>query len=170
MTGAARFAVESRNRIRGDVERLSAIGTVLILLLLGFIYRSPRLLLLGIVPVATGALASISAVSLAFGHVHGITLGFGIALIGEAIDYAIYIFIQGNHARLWRTIRLGVLTSLIGFSTLLFSGFPGLAQLGLFAVTGVLTASVVTWGLLGPMFVARLGAGAAAARSGAARR
>src|SRR5690606_10189746 len=28
----------------------------------------------------------------------------------------------------------------------------GLTQLGLFAVTGVLTASVVTWGLLGPMF------------------
>ena len=152
VTGAARFAVESRSRIRGDVERLSAIGSVLIVLLLGFIYRSPRLLLLGLVPVATGALASISAVSLAFGQVHGITLGFGIALIGEAIDYAIYIFIQGNHARLWRTIRLGVLTSLIGFSTLLFSGFPGLAQLGLFAVTGILTASIVTWGLLGPMF------------------
>ena len=152
VTGAARFAVESRSRIRGDVERLSAIGSVLIVLLLGFIYRSPRLLLLGLVPVATGAIASISAVSLAFGYVHGITLGFGIALIGEAIDYAIYIFIQGNHAGLWRTIRLGVLTSLIGFSTLLFSGFPGLAQLGLFAATGILTASLVTWGLLGPMF------------------
>lgn len=152
VTGAARFAVESRNRIRSDVERLSAVGSVLILLLLGSIYRSPRLLVLGVVPVATGALASIAAVSLAFGHVHGITLGFGIALIGEAIDYAIYIFIQGHHARLWRTIRLGVLTSLIGFSALLFSGFPGLAQLGLFAVTGILTASVVTWGLLGPMF------------------
>ena len=152
VTGAARFAVESRNRIRADVERLSAIGTILILLMLGFIYRSPRLLLVGIVPVVTGALASICAVSLAFGHVHGITLGFGIALIGEAIDYAIYIFIQGSHARLWRTMRLGVLTSLIGFSTLLFSGFPGLAQLGLFSVTGILTAAIVTWGLLGPSF------------------
>jgi predicted exporter len=153
VTGAARFAVESRARIRADVERLSTIGALLIVLLLGFVYRSPKLLLLGLAPVATGALASTSAVSLAFGHVHGITLGFGIALIGEAIDYAIYVFIQGNHSRLWRTIRLGVLTSLIGFSTLLFSGFPGLAQLGLFAVVGVLTASIVTWGLLGPMFV-----------------
>ncbi|MBA3477845.1 MAG: MMPL family transporter, partial [Lautropia sp.] len=152
VTGAARFAVEARHRIRSDVERLSLIGSALILLLLGFIYRSPRLLLLGVVPVASGALASIAAVSLVFGQVHGITLGFGIALIGEAIDYAIYIFIQGNHARLWRTIRLGVLTSLIGFSTLLWSGFPGLSQLGLFAVTGILTAALVTGGLLGPLF------------------
>lgn len=150
MTGTARFAVESRNRIRSDVERLSAVGSVLILLLLGFIYRSPRLLLLSVIPVVSGALAGIAAVSLSFGHVHGITLGFGIALIGESIDYAIYIFIQGHAERLWRTIRLGVLTSLIGFSALLFSGFPGLAQLGLFAVTGILTAALVTWGVLGP--------------------
>lgn len=153
ISGTARFAVESRARIRADVQRLSAVGSVLILLLLGSVYRSPRLLLLGAVPVASGALASICAVSFAFGQVHGITLGFGIALIGEAIDYAIYVFIQGNHARLWRTIRLGVLTSLIGFSTLLFSDFPGLAQLGLFAITGILTAFLVTWGLLGPMFL-----------------
>ncbi len=152
VTGAARFAVESRDRIRADVERLSGIGALLIVLLLGTVYRSPKLLALGLLPVATGALASIAAVSLVFGEVHGITLGFGVALIGEAIDYAIYVFLQGRQPRLWRTLRLGVLTSLIGFSALLFSGFPGLAQLGLFAITGILTASVVTWALLGPMF------------------
>jgi predicted exporter len=152
VSGTARFAVESRDRIRTDVARLSTVGMLLILLLLGSIYRSPRLLALGIVPVTTGALASVAAVSLVFGHVHGMTLGFGVALIGEAIDYAIYVFLQGSGRRLWRTIRLGVLTSLIGFSALLFSGFPGLAQLGLFAVTGILVAAAVTAGLLGPSF------------------
>ncbi len=152
VSGTARFAVESRDRIRKDVARLSAVGSLLILLLLGSVLRSPRLLLTGVVPVATGALASVAAVSLAFGQVHGMTIGFGIALIGEAIDYAIYVLVQGSQARLWRTIRLGVLTSLIGFSVLLLSGFPGLAQLGLFAVTGIVVAAVVTAGLLGPMF------------------
>jgi hypothetical protein len=34
-------------------------------------------------------------------------------------------------ARFWPTIRLGMLTSVVGFATLLFSGFPGLAQLEL---------------------------------------
>src|SRR5690606_30517252 len=70
VSGTARFAVESRDRIRTDVARLSTVGMLLILLLLGSIYRSPRLLALGIVPVTTGALASVAAVSLVFGHVH----------------------------------------------------------------------------------------------------
>ena len=60
-----------------------------------------------------GRLAGIAAVSLAFGSVHGITLGFGATLIGEAVDYAIYLFTNaaaGPHAagdaaaRLWRTL------------------------------------------------------------------
>ena len=59
-----------------------------------FAYRSPRVLLLGILPVASGALAAIAAVSLDFGFVHGVTLGFGVTLIGESIDYAIYLFTQ----------------------------------------------------------------------------
>ena len=52
------------------------------------------MLLLGLLPIASGALAGIAAVSLAFGFVHGITLGFGVTLIGESLDYAIYLFTQ----------------------------------------------------------------------------
>ncbi|MDP1924797.1 MAG: hypothetical protein Q8K57_08455, partial [Thiobacillus sp.] len=88
-----------------------------------------------------------------FGAVHGITLGFGTALIGEAVDYSIYLFVQSeqNRAdhqnwikRFWPTIRLGVLTSIAGFASLLLSGFPGLAQLGLYAIAGLIVAATVT--------------------------
>ncbi|MGE0314571.1 MAG: MMPL family transporter [Lautropia sp.] len=147
-SGTARFAIESRAAIERDVTRLSLIGAAAIVALLLSVYRSPRRLLLGLLPVATGALAGVAAVSLAFGQVHGLTLGFGIALIGEGLDYAIYLFVQGPGRTLWRTIRLGVLTSLAGFSSLLFSSFPGLAQIGLFALTGVATAAWVSWWLL----------------------
>ena len=54
---------------------------------------------LGLLPVATGALVGIAAVALGFGAVHGITLGFGITLIGESVDYSIYFFIQSRQAR-----------------------------------------------------------------------
>ena len=50
--------------------------------------------LLGLLPVATGALVGIAAVALGFGAVHGITLGFGVTLIGESVDYSIYFFVQ----------------------------------------------------------------------------
>jgi predicted exporter len=44
----------------------------------------------------------------------------------------------------WPTIRLGVLTSIAGFSALLFSGLPGLAQLGVYSIAGLVAAAAVT--------------------------
>ena len=151
LSGPGLFAVNSRATIKGDVSRLSTISTVAIVLLLLFVYRSPRLLGLGLLPVASGALAGVVAVSLVHGTVFGITVGFGSALIGEAVDYSIYYFVQSGSSgldtwrrRFWPTVRLGVLTSVFGFGALLLSGFPGLSQLGLYALSGVLTAALVT--------------------------
>jgi predicted exporter len=148
MTGPGVFAVQSRASIRDDAARLSLIAMLLVSTMLLLLYRSPRVLFLGVLPVASGALAGIAAVSLGFGAVHGITLGFGVTLIGETIDYAIYLFTQTGHnntaqgtlQRIWPTLRLGLLTSICGFSVMLFSGFNGLAQLGLFSITGLVTA------------------------------
>ena len=151
MTGTARFSVESRATIERDVKWLSLLGTTAIVPMLSSVYRSPRPLLLGLLPVTTGAIAAVAMVALVFGQVHAITLGFGVALIGEGIDYAIYLFVQGSSRSLWRTVRLGVLTSLIGFSSLLASSFPGLAQLGVFAVTGILVAALVSRFVLAPL-------------------
>ena len=151
LSGPGLFAVNSRAIIVSEVTRLSLISACAIIAVLLFVYRSPRLLGLGLLPVVSGALAGIVAVSLAFGTVFGITVGFGAALIGESVDYAIYYFVQSGRSgvdawrqRFWPTVRLGVLTSVVGFGVLLFSGFPGLAQLGLYALTGVVTAALVT--------------------------
>lgn len=153
MTGPGVFSVTSRNTIESQVSRLSIIGVVLIAALLLLVYRSFTALALGLLPVISGALAGIAAVSLGFGSVHGITLGFGTALIGEAVDYSIYLFVQSEQKgadqqiwikRFWPTVRLGVLTSIFGFASLLLSGFPGLAQLGLYAIAGLVAAASVT--------------------------
>jgi predicted exporter len=161
MTGPGVFSVDTRDTIRHDVERLSTASIVLIVALLLTLYRSPRTLALGLLPVLTGIAAGIAAVGVAFGTVHGLTLGFGTTLIGEAVDYSIYLFVQSaradsrNVARAgdatrawiaayWPTIRLGVLTSVCGFASMLFSGFPGLVQLGLYSIAGLTAAALVT--------------------------
>ncbi|MEZ5644725.1 MAG: MMPL family transporter [Burkholderiaceae bacterium] len=151
LSGPGVFAVQARDTIRTEVTRLSMVGMGLIVLVLLAVYRSPRLLALGLLPVITGALAGIVAVSLVYGTVFAITVGFGLALIGESVDYAIYYFVQAGRigaaawqSRFWPTVRLGVLTSVAGFGTLLWAGFPGLAQLGLYALSGVLVAALVT--------------------------
>jgi predicted exporter len=148
MSGASVISVSSRNTIQSEVRRLATASLILVIVLLLVVYRSVTLLVLGLLPVISGALVGIAAVSLGFGQVHGITLGFGTTLIGEAVDYSIYFFIKRSGAttlnNFWRTIWLGVLTSISGFAALLFSGFPGLSQLGLYSISGLITAALVT--------------------------
>jgi predicted exporter len=151
VSGPGQFAVQARAAIKSEVARLSLISTVGIVVVLLWVYRSPRLLALGLLPMLSGALAGVVVVSLVHGTVFAITVGFGAALIGEAVDYAIYFFVQSGRMGLaswrrlfWPTVRLGVLTSALGFGALLFSGFPGLSQLGLYALSGIVTAALVT--------------------------
>jgi predicted exporter len=151
LTGPPVFAVASRALIEGEVVRLSGLSALFISLLLLLAYRSVSALLLGLVPVAAGALTGVAAVALGFPAVHGLTLGFGVTLIGEAVDYSIYLFVQGtSHAggdwrqSVWPTIRLGALTSIAGFAALLPSNFQGLAQLGLYSVAGLTAAALTT--------------------------
>ncbi len=154
MSGPGVFAVVARATIIKEVTRLSILSTLIIVVLLLGVYRSVAALLLGLVPVASGALAGVAGVALGLGVVHGITLGFGITLIGEAVDYSIYLFIQSQERggsghpnwqrSVWPTIRLGMLTSICGFASLLPSGFPGLTQLGLYSIAGLIAAALVT--------------------------
>ncbi|MCI4410042.1 MAG: MMPL family transporter [Thiotrichales bacterium] len=152
IVGAPVSALKSRHLIKSEIEMLSIVSSMLIVALLLFFYRSFRLLLTGLLPVATGVIVATAVVGLSFDVVYTITLGFGIALIGEGVDYAIYYFMQSRHQQnslsqqtiFWSTIRLGVLTSLAGFLTLLGSSFPGLVQISIFAMTGILVASLVT--------------------------
>lgn len=160
MTGTGVFSVQSRSLIQGEVRRLAIASLVLVVGLLWLVYRSWRLLGLNLLPMLTGTLAGITAVSLVYGNIHGITLGFGTTMIGEAVDYAIYLFVQrpGPTAQraFWRTLWLGLLTSVAGFLALLGSGFPGLVQLGLYSTAGLLAAVLVTRYVLPPLMPARL--------------
>jgi predicted exporter len=168
MTSPGVFAVEARELIKGEALRLSLLSTALIVCFLLLVYRSPAVLLLSLLPVASGALAGVAAVAAGFSVVHGVTLGFGVTLIGESVDYSVYLLIQGQHDSgtgrddaawlrgFWPTIRLGMLTSVVGFASLLPSSFPGLAQLGAYSIAGLVAAALVTRFVLPLILPARL--------------
>ena len=148
MAGPPVFSVEANSLITHDATRLSILNALAVTALLWAVYRSLRVILIGVIPLASGALAGTAAVSLIFGGIHGITLGFGATLIGVAADYPNHLFTHSapgespHHAirRIWPTLRLGILTNVAGFAAMLFSGFQGLSQLGVFAVAGLLAA------------------------------
>ena len=151
ITGVGAFSVELQETIRAEATARSIFASVALLLVLLVVFRSPRLLFLSALPLATGFLAGLTLVTLVFDTVHGITLAFGFTLLGVAVDYPLHLFSHAHRdsgraaiRRIWPTMRLGVLSTAIAYLALAFSNSEGLAQLGLFTVAGVIVASLAT--------------------------
>lgn len=152
MSGPGVFAISIQRTIEEEAWWLSVVAATLVFLFLFLSYRSIRLILLSLIPISSGVVAGMIAVNSWFGFVHGITLGFGVTLLGMVDDYPIHLFSHLTPGRsapavmrtIWPTMRMGIGTTMIGFLSLLLAGYPALAQLGLLALVGLLTAALVT--------------------------
>ncbi len=164
VTGAPVFAQAAEAAVRRDVRLLSIVSALLVAGWLSWRFRSPWVLAAIAISVALGLSAAALAVQLAFGFVHGITLGFGMTMLGITIDYPVLLVghrKQGEPPaatirRIARPFTLSVLTASLGLSGMAGSGFPGVAQLGLFAATGILASAAATRWLL-PALIGRAG-------------
>lgn len=151
-SGPGLFAINARETIHRDATRLSIAALVAVTALLFFAYRSVWLVVLSLLPVASGIIVAIASVSVGFGFVHAITLGFGITLLGEAVDYPTYVYTRMSReggvdqaaASVWPTLRIAALTTVIGSMAMLLSGLTGLAQLGLLSMIGLAVALLTT--------------------------
>jgi len=152
ISGPGTFAVATREKIQQALVKLSVVGGSLIIIIMLLAYRSLPLVLLVVLPLASAVIMGMALTNLVFGSIHGITLAFGITLLGVCLDYPIHLFShlrENQPARntlktIWPTLRLGVLTTSLGYLILLWSGFSGLAQLAVFAVVGLWVALAVT--------------------------
>lgn len=152
LAGPSVVARKSQQAIEGDAWWLTLASTLLVFTVLSIAYRSVRLTMFAFLPVASGIVAAIGAVGLGFGTCHIITIGFGATLIGEAVDYPTYLFMQrranetisATAQRIGPNLRLAILTTVLGSAAMLASSFNGVAQLGLFTVVGVGVAGLVT--------------------------
>ena len=152
LSGPGIFASEAAAAIRADVRLISILSSLLITAFLYWRYRSLLMLAIVAVPLSAGTLAGVLVVALAFGHVNGAALGFGMTMLGVCDDYPILLVTNGRDGerlsatarRIWPTLRLAVAAAIAGLAPMLASGFPGLAQLGLFAASGLLAAALAT--------------------------
>jgi predicted exporter len=159
-TGAVFYAESARSASEREVHLIGVASACGIALLMLWVFRSPRLLLLGFLSTALGIVCALAVTMLVFGKLHLLTLVFGASLIGEAVDYSIQYFVVylgagsgrgGWNARLGaRSVRpaLGVAlaTSLLGYAILAWVPFPALKQIACFAIAGIGTAfASVLW-------------------------
>jgi predicted exporter len=157
-TGTLFYAAYGTQSAKGEISTIglgSLMGVVLLLLL---VYRSALPLILALLSISCGLLIAFVVTVAVFGRVHLFSLVFGASLIGVSIDYAFHYLTERLAAQdswhpqralqhIFNAITLGLLTSLIGYLGLLIAPFPGLQQLSLFSVVGLIGAylTVVCW-------------------------
>ena len=156
-TGAVFYAESARSASEREVHAIGIASLVGIALLMMWVFRSPRLLLLGFVSTALGIVCALAVTLLVFGKLHLLTLVFGASLIGEAVDYSIqYFVVYLGAGRDWdarrgaRAVRpalsVALATSLLGYAILTWVPFPALKQIACFAMAGIVTAfASVMW-------------------------
>ncbi len=162
VSGPAIFARDAALGIRSDVRLLSICSTLLVATLLLWRFRSFWVIAAIGVPVVLSVAAAALAVQAAFGFVHGITLGFGMTMLGISVDYPVLLIghrkqaeaASGTLRRIGFSFNLAVATATLGLTGMVFSGFPGIAQLGLFSVVGLLTAAAATRWIMPGLIVA----------------
>lgn len=171
--GVHRLAVSSEATIRGDIERVSMAGSIGVIALMLWLFRSPRLLVLGALPLVGGGIAAVAAVQLLFGAIHGLTLAFGATLLGVALDYVAHLFTHLHLApaagplagpatarRLAPGLYLGAATTVAGLVGLAWTSFPGIRQMAVFTSVGVTVALLLTRFAIPPLLPASVRPGA----------
>lgn len=154
MTGVPVFAVATQTLIQGDITRISILSSVLLMVLFLLIFRSFSVLFQVFTLLAIVILSAILSTQLVFGYVHGMTVAIGSTLVGICIDYPIHAIAHVQAAqqeqklsiirKIWPSMLLGGITTMIGYIALGISGYPGFQQVAIYAVSGIIVSLGLT--------------------------
>lgn len=139
-------SVANAGRIRSDLMLTVGVSLVLILILLGFFFRSPGFIARLLLPIVYGAAFSLACIYWIKGGMSLMALGLGAIVLGVAISYCLHLmvhhFFVGDPERLLADeatpVFLGCLTTVGAFSSLLFTESELLHDFGLFASLALL--------------------------------
>lgn len=139
--GAPLVAVSNAYQIKTDAWQSMFLALVLIVILLGWFFRSVRPLLLVCLPVAFGAAFSLAILYLFQGSVSAIAIGAGSVILGVAVDYSLHYLIHLKNQPdprialkdITNPMLTGNITTVGAFFSLLFISAAAMRDLGLFA-------------------------------------
>ncbi|MDT8426839.1 MAG: MMPL family transporter [Methyloprofundus sp.] len=154
MTGIPLFAVATQSMMETDIKWVSIISTLALTLLFLFIFRSFRVMFWVFSLLMTVMAVAVIVTNLVFGSVHGMTIAIGSTLIGVCIDYPIHVLVhaQGSELaqrltvikKIFPSLLMGAVTTLIGYVALGLSGYPGFQQVAVYTGTGIIVSLVLT--------------------------
>ena len=134
-------SVSNAGRIRTDLVVTVGISLILILVLLGFCFKSFGFLWKMLLPIVYGTVFSLAVIYWYRGEMSLMSLGLGAIVLGVAISYCLHLLIHhffvGDPEKLLRDestpVFLGCLTTVGAFCSLLFTESDLLRDFGIFA-------------------------------------
>lgn len=153
-TGVPVFAVATQTLIQGDIVKISIFSFIALTVLFLVIFRSFSSMFQVFSLLIIVILTSILTTQFIFGYVHGMTIAIGSTLVGICIDYPIHALAHAQNvgrdkktiiiSRIWPSMLLGGLTTMIGYIALGISGYPGFQQVAVYAVSGIVVSLLLT--------------------------
>lgn len=171
--GPFRHAVEDLETVLHDLTATLAFSLGLVLVFLSAAFRSPRAVVLIVIPLLLGTVWTLGVAGLLVGRLNTFTSYFMAVLIGLGVDFGIHLYARFREERAHSaTARLAVqrawdaagppcataaLTSAAGFCSLWIAGFQGFQQLGTLLSSGILLCLAAQLVLL-PLLLVRFDA------------
>ena len=143
-------SVANAGRIRSDLMLTVGISIILILILLGFFYRSAGFIIRLLLPILYGTFFSLACIYWLKGGMSLMALGLGAIVLGVAISYCLHLLIHhfyvGDPEKLLTDeatpVFLGCLTTVGAFCSLLFTESELLRDFGMFASLSLLGSTL----------------------------
>ena len=148
--GAPIGSVSNASRIRSDLVVTVGISLILILILIGFCFRSFPFIWKLLLPILYGTAFSLACIFWIKGGMSLMALGLGAIVLGVAISYCLHVLIHhffvGDPEKLLRDestpVFLGCITTVGAFCSLLFTESDLLRDFGLFASFALLGSTL----------------------------
>jgi uncharacterized protein len=140
------------DRIKKDLMITLSLSILVLLLLLGYYFRSVLAPVVLFIPVIAGGALALALLYLLKGEISAISLGMGSVLLGIGIDFSLHLFTHYKHSGsvrelfidLSKPIVVGAITTSAAFMCLFLIKSPGLQDFGLFAALSVLSTAFAT--------------------------
>jgi predicted exporter len=155
--GAIFFADYGARMAIDEITLLTFLEIAGTILLIVGVFRRLSPLLLNLMALGVGIAVAFAGTFLVFGEIHVAALLFGTSLIGVAVDYGLHycttafgtVAVTGQQRLTYVLpgITLGLATTLIGYAALSMAPFPGLRQIAVFSIIGLVGAfaTVTLW-------------------------
>ena len=167
--GSYRTSLDNEENAKRNVQRATLFSTIAVALLLLGAFPRPLIGLLALLPAFAGTMFAVFVYSLFNRSISLVAVGFGGAIVSFTVDYGIayLLFLDRRHEttgfeasrEVWSLGLIAMLTTAVSFAALGLSGFPALAEIGLFSALGVVFTYIFVHALFPLVFASMPAAG-----------